>query len=134
VGYIGPDQRGVTITSLFQRGIYRVTGYRQSLPNSALAEQKPVWDVPLVVSGDAAESDLTPLARSQFDEAAQSANFRWVGPGEEISLAGTAIRGQTSWWWLVLLVLVLLLLEMTVLVWPTFQPAAAPAPAPGVAA
>jgi len=129
VGYIGPDQRGVQLDHLFQRGVYRVAGYRPSLSEgSTLPTDKPVWDVPLVVGGEAAESDLTPLTRTQFDEAAQTADFRWIGPGEEISLAGTAIRGQTSWWWIVLGVLVLLLAEMAVLAWPAFQPAAQVAP------
>lgn len=129
VGYIGPDQRGVQVTNLYQRGIYRVTGYRPSLSEQApLVADKPVWDLPLVVSGDAAESDLTPLTRSQFEDAATAADFRWVGAGEEISLAGTAISGQNTWWWLVLVVLALLLVEMTVLAWPTFQPTAVAAP------
>ena len=131
VGYIGPEQRGVQVQGLFQRGIYRVAGYRPSLSEQApLTAEKPVWDLPLVVSGAAAESDLTALTRTQFEEAAQAANLRWIGRGEEINLAGTAISGQNSWWWLVLLVLVLLLVEMSVLAWPTFQPAA---PAPGAA-
>ena len=33
-----------------------------------------------------------------------SARVRWVGPDEEISLAGSQIRGQASWWWLILAV------------------------------
>jgi len=123
VGYISPDQRGVTLTALLARGVYRVRGIRPSLaPASAPAADKPVWDVPLVVSGPAEESDLTALTREQFDEVAVRANLRWVGAGDEISLAGVAIRGQTSWWWLVLFVLTLLLVEMSVLAWPTLQP------------
>jgi hypothetical protein len=130
VGYIGPEQRGVAITGLLHRGVYRVSGFRPALSaEPMLAADKPVWDVPLVVNGEAEESDLTPIHRQQFDQAAGQANLRWVGPGEEISLAGTAIRGQASWWWLVLLVLVLLLMEMTILAWPTFRPQQAPAPA-----
>ena len=133
VGYIGTDQRGVTVTGLFNRGIYRVVGYRTEMAGAASADseastagigagEKPVWEVPLVVGGDEAESALAPLHRDQFDEIAATANLRWIGPGEDISLAGVAIRGQTSWWWLVLLVLALLLLEMTVLAWPSLRP------------
>jgi hypothetical protein len=123
VGYINPEQRGVTLTALLQRGVYHVRGARPSLSsNSAVAPDKPVWDVPLVVSGPAEESDLTPLRRDQYDELAAGGNLRWVGVADEISLAGVAIRGQTSWWWLVLTALALLLLEMTVLAWPTWQP------------
>jgi hypothetical protein len=93
VGYIGPDQRGVTLTELLHRGTYRVTGVRPSLSQAnAAATEKPVWDVSLVVSGPAEESDLTPLRRDQFDDLAAGANLRWVGPADEISLAGVAIR------------------------------------------
>jgi hypothetical protein len=130
VNNIGENQRGVTVTGLFTRGVYRVAGFRPALSTDApLASDKPVWEVPLVVSGPGDESDLTPLARDEFESDAASANLRWIGPAEEISLAGTAIRGQTSWWWLALLVLILLLVEMTVLAWPSFQPQDVAAPA-----
>jgi hypothetical protein len=133
VGYIGPDQRGVTVSGLLTRGVYRVAGYRPSLSaDSTLASDKPVWEVPLVVGGSGDESDLTPLTRDEFDADAASANLRWIGPAEEISLAGTAIRGQTMWWWLTLLVLVLLLVEMSVLAWPSFRPQEVAAAAPVV--
>ena len=103
--------------------MYHVAGFRPSLSeDAALASGKPVWDVPLIVAGDAAESDLAPIGREGFEAAAETANLRWIGPGEDISLAGTAIRGQNSWWWLVLSVLGLLLLEMAVLAWPAFRP------------
>jgi aerotolerance regulator-like protein/VWA domain-containing protein len=122
VSYIGAQHRGVTLTGLLQRGVYRVSGFRPALSSDqGLAAQARAWDVPLVVGGSSEESDLTPLARSQFDDVANQANVCWVGAGEEISLAGAAIRGQNSWWWLVLAVLLLLLVEMSVLVWPTFQ-------------
>jgi len=127
VGYISPEQRGVTLTALLQRGVYRVRGARPSLsPGSPAPVDKPVWDVSLVISGPPEESDLTPLRREQYDELAVGANLRWVGAADEISLAGVAVRGQTSWWWLVLTVLLLLLLEMSVLAWPTWQPPPVP--------
>jgi hypothetical protein len=133
VGYIGPDQRGVTVAGLYQRGVYRVAGYRPAVSEGAdVADDRPVWEVPLVVSGEGEESNLTPLTHEQFDEAAVTADLRWIGAGEEISLAGTAIYGHNGWWFLILTVLLLLLVEMTVLAWPTFRPqdAAATAPTP----
>jgi hypothetical protein len=134
VNNIGEDQRGVTVTGMMTRGVYRVAGYREVLSaESAVDSDKPVWEVPLVVSGSGDESDLTPLSREQFDADVASANLRWIGPAEEISLAGTAIRGQTMWWWLALLVLLLLLVEMTVLAWPSFRPQDAEAAAPSLA-
>jgi hypothetical protein len=130
VGYIGASsesgaQRGVTIGGLLDRGVYRVAGYRTAMsadPAIAAAAEKPVWEVPLAVGGDPLESDLTPLAREQFDEIAANAHLRWVGPGEDISLAGVAIRGQSSWWWLIVLTLVVLLVEMALLAWPAVRP------------
>jgi hypothetical protein len=128
VGYIGGDsatnaERGVTVTNLLARGVYRVAAFRTvSSADPELAADKPVWEVPLVVAGEASESDLTPLARDDFDQLAASANLRWIGPAEDISLAGVAIHGQTSWWWLALAVLVILLAEMAVLAWPSVRP------------
>jgi hypothetical protein len=128
VGYIGSAtesgaQRGVTVPNLLARGVYRVAAFRTvTSADPEIAADKPVWEVPLVVAGDASESDLAPLARDDFDELVANANLRWIGPAEDISLAGVAIRGQSSWWWLALVVLVLLLVEMTVLAWPTLRP------------
>ncbi|MDX1946363.1 MAG: BatA domain-containing protein [Pirellulaceae bacterium] len=124
IGAISTDQRGVPIVGLYQRGVYRVVGLRVA-PMSAAGDmpEKPLWEVPLVVGGDAEESDLAPLSRERFDEwAAGGANLLWIGPTDDISLAGVAILGQNSWWWLALVVLALLLLEMTTLAWPAFRP------------
>ncbi len=117
VSYVGPDRRGVILTGLIERGMYRIAGYR---PSAAFdrASEKSVWDVSLVVNGSSEESDLTPLSRPDFEELSLGERCRWVAPGEQITLAGTTIRGQNSWWWLVLVVLVLLLAEMSILVWP----------------
>jgi len=81
--------------------------------------EKAAWELPLVVSGNAEESDLTPIDRKQLDSLRESENLSFVAPGEEISLAGQAIRGQNSWWWLALAVLLLLLAETSVLAVPT---------------
>lgn len=124
VGFIGNDRRGVTLHGLYQRGVYRVTGYRHD-PNAegpAAADEKPVWDVPVVVNGDAAESELQPLSREEFEQKTEGSTLRWVEAGEDISLAGAAIRGQMTWWYLALAVLLLLLAEMIVLAWPSLRP------------
>jgi hypothetical protein len=130
VGYLSGDRRGVTLTELLERGVYRLRGVRpEASPAGGGTPSKPVWDVPLVVNGDADESDLAPLAKDKFATFAGAEKVRWVGGEESISLAGTAIRGQSSWWWLALFVFLLLLLEMSVLVWPALSPAASPSPA-----
>jgi hypothetical protein len=132
VGYLGGSmgsssasgaERGVTVTNLLARGVYRVAAMRTALSaDPGLADTRPVWEVPLVVAGDASESDLAPLARSDFEQLAASANLRWIGPAEDISLAGVAIHGQSSWWWLALAVFLILLAEMAVLAWPSVRP------------
>jgi hypothetical protein len=122
VGFIGKDQRGVTLHGLVQRGLYTVTG-RPATQSSdpTVGEQQPVWQVPLAVNGDPAESDLAPLSAGRFAELAEGSPLRWVEEGDEISLAGAAIHGQNLWWYLALAVLLLLLAEMVVLAWPQVQ-------------
>lgn len=119
VSYVAAEQRGVIVTGLLERGVYRISGLRTALAPEPAAAPAKVWDVPLAVGGSSDESDLTPLARAQFEEIAASGSLSWVAPGEAISLAGTAFRGQRSWWWLALAALLLLLVEMSVLVWPS---------------
>jgi hypothetical protein len=128
IGYISGEQRGVTINGLYQRGVYRVAAYRSqsvSLDSSAAAD-KPLWEVPLAVGGDAEESNLAPLAPAKVEELTQTANLRFVAQGDEISLAGATIRGQNFWWWLALAaVLACLMAEMAILAWPSLRPAEA---------
>lgn len=125
VGYIGKEQRGVTVHDLYQRGVYRVAAYRtvpaSTDPQASAAPEKAVWEIPLAVNGDSDESQLAPLTREKFDEVSAGSQLRWIGAGEEISLAGTAISGQTAWWWLVLAVLVVLLVEMLILALPALR-------------
>ncbi|HMC10104.1 MAG TPA: VWA domain-containing protein, partial [Pirellulaceae bacterium] len=118
VSYIAAQQRGVMLSGLLTRGIYRLRGVRPAASPDR-ATEKHVWDLSLAVNGDPDESDLTPLARSQFDQLAPAANLSWVAPGEELNLAGDATGGQNSWWWLALTVFLLLLAEMLVLGWQT---------------
>jgi len=122
VGFIGKEQRGVTLHGLVQRGLYRVSAKAAAVSSDpALAEQQTVWEVPLAVNGDPEESDLAPLSAGRFAELAEGSPLRWVEEGDDISLAGTAIRGQNLWWYLAAGVLLLLLVEMAVLAWPTVK-------------
>jgi hypothetical protein len=129
IGFISGDVRGFTLHGLFQRGVYRVAGYRRdpAAEGPQPMAEKPAWEIPLVVNGDAAESELQPLSRERFEELTAGSSLRWVEPGEDISLAGAAIRGQSSWWYLALAVLLLLLAEMLVLAWPSLRPQVAAA-------
>jgi hypothetical protein len=120
VSYVGADRRGVILTGLVERGVYRVAGFRPSAIIDRVSD-KSAWDVSLVVNGSSEESDLSPLSRGEFEALSPGDNIRWVAPGETIALAGTTLHGQNSWWWLVLAVLVLLMAEMLILVWPAFS-------------
>jgi len=127
IGFIGKEQRGVTVTNALSRGLYRVSAMGVDTSDLAArqnADQRPValWEIPLGINGDSSESDLEKMSHEKFDELAAGANnIRWVGGNEEISLAGAQIHGQTSWWYFVLAVLICLLAELAILAWPSFK-------------
>jgi hypothetical protein len=110
-GFVGKEQLGFSIEQPLARGLYRVTALRANGHGDAAARET-AWELPVAVNGDAEESELQPLSREQFDARVGNAAVRWVGPEDEISLAGTQVSGQDSWWWLILAVLGLLLVEL----------------------
>jgi hypothetical protein len=116
-GFLRTDQVGVTIERPLSRGIYRLQ-VLDAPPPLGSPPAPPRWQLELAVHGDEAESDLEPVDRGSFEQQPAGQFLRWVGPQEEISLAGARIRGQDLWWWLALVVLVLLLLEPAVITWP----------------
>jgi hypothetical protein len=122
-GFVGRDQLGFNIEQPLARGLYRVTALR----GNGGAARETAWELPLAVNGDADESELQPLSRDQFDARVGNASVRWVGPDEEISLAGTQVSGQNSWWWLILAVLGLLLLELLLVARWVAKPTPSPA-------
>jgi hypothetical protein len=77
------------------------------------------------VNGPPEESDLTLLDRAGLEERLGSPGdagmWRWIDPGESISLEGAQIRGRDYWKILVLMVLAGLVLEMLVLAWPAVK-------------
>lgn len=124
-GFVGRDQLGFNIEQPLTRGLYRVTALRPD--GQAGAAREIVWELPLAVNGDPDESELQPLTREQFDARVGGQSVRWVGPDDEISLAGAQISGQNSWWWLILVALSLLLAELLLVAkWTASQ---APRPA-----
>ncbi|MCA9270169.1 MAG: hypothetical protein KDA41_16925, partial [Planctomycetales bacterium] len=138
-GYLGSQQRGLTIANPLHQGIYTIVGFAAGQSADPTLARQEVWRAPLAVnvseSGGAGESDLTPLTAEQFhDQLAGDAKLRWVGANEEISLAGATIRGQDWWKRLALAVLVLLLVEIAILAWPAVvaPPVAAATEPPGV--
>jgi hypothetical protein len=118
-GFIGKEQLGFSIQSPLVRGVYRVAAYRPQPGGNGAAEQTS-WDTAFTVNGEAIESELESLTREQFETRVGTASVRWVDSDEDISLAGSQIRGQNSWWWLILGVLVLLGAELAILAQPSF--------------
>lgn len=137
IGFITRDQKGVAISQPLARGLYRVSvqGEENSPPAAASAGDDkngaegsksdaaatPTLEVTLAVNGTAEESDLSRVSRERFDTLAADSPLHWVGRGEEISLAGSQVRGQDSWWYMVALVLVILLVEIALLAWPAWR-------------
>ena len=126
VGFIGQDQRGVVLHGLVRQGIYQISGRREE--TAVNTENAPVastlWKIPLAINSDPVESEPQYLTAGRFTELAAGSPLQWLEEGDEISLAGAAIRGQNLWWYLVLVVFVVLLLEMFTLAWPHLKPAA----------
>ncbi len=116
-GFVGRQQRGFSIAQPLERGVYQVKAERSD--SSAGGEATPLWEVAVAVNGEAAESDLTPLSRASFEERFADSSVGWVGPGEEISLAGAQVRAQNFWMLLAAVVLLFLLVEMVLLALPT---------------
>jgi hypothetical protein len=124
-GFIGPDVRGVSVSLPLARGLYRITALgtdappgKASEPGTTSEADRPLWELPLSVNGRSDESNLSSLSRDKFQERVGDANLLWVGANEEISLAGSQIKGQTMWWYLVVALLFLLFVEMAILAGP----------------
>ena len=122
-GFVGQEQLGFQIEQPLARGVYRVTALRAGGSENP-GTRETAWELPVAVNGDSEESELQPLGRDQFEARVGDAAVRWVGPDDEISLAGTQVSGQDSWWWLILAVLGLLLAELLLVAKWTPKPAA----------
>ncbi len=115
---------GLAVPQALQSGAYQITAKQPSgegLPSAASAQPA----VRFAVNGLAAESDLTLLGREGLEERlgapGEKGRWRWIGPGEKISLEGAQIRGRDYWKTLITIVLCGLVLEMLVLAWPAVK-------------
>ena len=120
VDALGGDQYGVTLRSLGQRGIYRVTAHRAE---SAAQEGQDtrLWEKPLAVNGPIEESELQTLDEAALKNRLGQANYRWISSTDAISLEGAVVRGQFIWRWFIILMLIMLLVELSILAWPTLK-------------
>lgn len=122
------DTYGVTVGGVYERGFYRVErmaasgGAASTNGAEADAGDAPQHATPptlLAANGPAEESQLARADRQRLvDAAAASGKFRWIAPGELVSVEGASVRGQNLWWWLVATVAACLIVEMTALAWP----------------
>ncbi|MDX1965492.1 MAG: BatA domain-containing protein [Pirellulales bacterium] len=139
----GPDEYGVIVRNVTNRGIYTVRAQRGAgggmPPDSAV--DAPATSIPFAVNGPSDESALGYLGRAGFDNWIEQANnpaaqdtsaasagspataqppvaIQWLERGTPVSLSGALVWGQSLWWWLTLTVLLFLLGEMLLLAWP----------------
>lgn len=118
VDALGADHYGVTLRNLTQRGLYQVTAYGTKETLQTRPDAK-LWQVAVAVNGPADESDLRTLGQKELEERMGQANYRWIAPGQSISLTAAQIQGQDLWKWGMMGVLGCLLVELAILAWPS---------------
>jgi hypothetical protein len=124
VSALGADVYGLSIPRAYGSGPYQITAKSPNAEETvAIGSSQPV--LRFAVNGPPEESDLTLLDRAGLEERLGSPGdagmWRWIDPGESISLEGAQIRGRDYWKILVLMVLAGLVLEMLVLAWPAVK-------------
>ena len=124
VSALGAEAYGLAVPQAFKSGPYQITAKQPNADGLPIANgPQPV--LRFAVNGPAEESDLTLLDRAGLEERlgspGENGKWRWIGPGESISLEGAQIRGRDYWKTLVLIVLCGLVLEMLVLAWPAVK-------------
>jgi len=117
VGALGADRYGLTVGPLPLRGEYRLTAYGSAEPAEA-GQAAKLWEVPLAVNGPAVESELAALDSAGLETRMGKAEYRLIGQGQSIALAGAGARDQEFWRWLMTAALAGLLVELGLLVWP----------------
>ncbi|MGC4004092.1 MAG: hypothetical protein QM811_13615 [Pirellulales bacterium] len=121
---LGPDEYGVIVRNVTQRGIYKIVA-RRNTPDGG---GEPIATIPFAVNGPGTESQLTALRRSDFDkQIAESAaetgkHLLWIDRGAPVNLSGTTAWGRDLWWWFAVALLACLACEMVVCAWPAWNP------------
>ena len=113
----GPNRHGITIETVTQRGLYRVTADRVDASREEGLEGR-LWTLPLAVNGPAEESRLL---------SAESIRRRPAEPDPAASALAVdgfqeaKVRTGKLWRWFIVAVLACLLLELVVLARPSFR-------------
>ena len=116
VDALGADAYGVTVHGVLQRGVYTVIATRADTSADAGRAPARLWESAFAVNGPSRESEPAVLdERALQRRLGDALRYRWVGPGDAISVAGARVSGQNLWKWLLGLTLAALLVEMAVI-------------------
>jgi hypothetical protein len=118
-----PDNYALLLRSVQRRGIYRIDCRRRTGKEEGQTPQDGApnidpdagWTVFLAVNGPASESELATEDQTDQPDRIGDTAVTWIGPKQEISLAGKTFVGHDLWQILMVLALVCILLEMGLL-------------------
>lgn len=112
---LGPQSYGLLLGSVEKRGVYQVHRRRRGSKADAPAPGDTSTML-LAVNGPAAESELAPRSDADLPEKIGKTEVTWIGPDEDIALAGKTYAGHDLWQVLLALALACILLEMLLLI------------------
>jgi hypothetical protein len=111
-GAVGSNRYALKLRSVGKRGVYKIERLESDGSSSSASGARKVWPMLLAINGPSVESQLDVWDESEFRTYVDSANVRWVGSGETISLSGKAFISHDAWKLLMLVALICLLAEM----------------------
>ena len=94
VNAVSSDRYGITLASVAQRGIYRLTAYATKETPQAALDSK-LWTAPLAVNGPAGESDLRLLDERGLAEKLGTADYSSTAPAKRSAWRGGRSPGRT---------------------------------------
>ncbi len=110
------DERKTSFSAL-HGGLYRLQASPIDPPEDG-SDVEPVWEIAVAVQPDSSESELAEISTADLVALTPGESIRVIGIDEQISLAGSQVQGQDTWWWLALSVFALLLMELGILALP----------------
>ncbi|MEK6237950.1 MAG: BatA domain-containing protein [Planctomycetales bacterium] len=111
---LGAESYGLLVRPVNVRGHYWVSASPLESEDAEIP-QSTLWRLPIAVNSPEQESNLSPLDELGVRDRLGEVTYRWISPGEPISLEGSAVSGQNFWKWLMSGLLLLLLVELAVL-------------------
>jgi len=80
-----------------------------------------LWEVPLAAGGPPEESELATIGETSLQDRLGEAQYRWIAPGQTITLSGDPLGSREMWNWLILAVFLRLFVELAILAWPSMR-------------